>query len=179
MKVGLNLLWMSLYILGPLLLLTLLGVLFTKSGRRRRRRGKAAPSRKAVTGLLAGAMGLFWLLSMGTMTLVTANQLRERLTRRSLEFADWAERYSGLGAYYGQPEHGMIGRQYEDPEGFRRRLLEGAASYLSDFRLPQVDLPSGTQTPCRRTGAPLRPPCFLRTDTDGPSLKGISSFSPI
>lgn len=175
---GLNLLWMSLYILGPLLLLTLLGVLFTQSGRRRRRRGKAAPSRKAVTGLLAGAMGLFWLLSMGTMTLVTANQLRERLTRRSLEFADWAERYSGLGAYYGQPEHGMIGRQYEDPEGFRRRLLEGAASYLSDFRLPQVDLPSGTQTPLPEDGRPFETAVFFADGYGRPLFEGNILFFP-
>ena len=176
--VGLNLLWMSLYILGPLLLLTLLGVLFTQAGRRRRRRGKAAPSRKAVTGLLAGAMGLFWLLSMGTMTLVTANQLRERLTLRSLEFADWAERYSGLGAYYGQPEHGMIGRQYEDPEGFRRRLLEGAASYLSDFRLPQVDLPSGTQTPLPEDGRPFETAVFFADGYGRPLFEEDILFFP-
>ncbi len=175
---GLNLLWMGFYILGPLLFLAMLGVLFTQSGRRRRRRGKAAPSRRAATRLLAGAMGLFWFLSMGAMTLVTADQLRERLTRRSLEFTDRAERYSGLGDYYTQPENGMLGRQYEDPAGFRRRLLEGAANYLSDFRLPRVDLASGKQDLLPEDGRPFETAVFFADGDGKPLFEGDILFFP-
>ncbi len=172
----LNLVWLGLAVLGPALLA--LGVTFFSAAANRRRRGKAPPSLRAVTGLLAGAMGLTWLLSMGSMTLVTANQLRERLTLRSLEFADWAERCTGLGAYYGQPENGMIGQQYEDPVGFRRNLLEGAANYLSDFRLPLVDLASGTQPLLPEDGRPFETAVIFADGYGRPLFDGDILYFP-
>ncbi len=172
----LNLVWLGLAVLGPALLA--LGVTLFSTAAYRHRRGKAPPSLRAVTGLLAGAMGLIWLLSMGSMTLVTANQLRERLTLRSLEFADWAERCTGLGAYYGQPENGMIGQQYEDPVGFRRNLLEGAANYLSDFRLPLVDLASGTQPLLPEDGRPFETAVIFADGYGRPLFDGDILYFP-
>ncbi len=130
----LNLVWLGLAVLGPALLA--LGVTFFSTAACRRRRGKAPPSLRAVTGLLAGAMGLTWLLSMGAMTLVTASQLLERLTARSNQFGDRAEYLCGLAEYYDPAwaDSGRLGRQYEYPEEFVRSLLEGA-HFAGSFEL--------------------------------------------
>ena len=141
-----NMVWIGLFVEGPVLLLALLAVfLLPGRGKRRRAGRRRAKSGNALSLLLFSCLGVLWLVSMTVMTLLVTLQLGERLYLRSREYADWMAGVTSLKAYY-DADGAMLGQQYEDPARFRYHLLEGALR-ASDFTLDSHGLALGDGTP--------------------------------
>ena len=139
-----NTVWVTVFILGPMLLF-LLPALLLPGRKGRRRPGKRQPkTMRALAALIFSCLGLLWLSAVGAMTMHTAVQLGERLAERSRDYADQVSRACLLPEYYDPAleERGYLWKQYEDPEAFRRTLLEGAA-LGSGLHLPSAGLSLG------------------------------------
>lgn len=140
-----NILWVSLFVECPLLLLALLAVFLLPGRKKRRKPGRRrVKSAHALSLLLFSGLGTLWLVSMAVMTLLVTLQMGERLYLRSREYADWMAGSTGLKDYY-DADGAMLCQQYEDPARFRWHLLEGAAQ-ASRFSFDSYGLALGENT---------------------------------
>ncbi len=173
---GRNVIWILVFILGPLLLLLLAAVFWLPRQRKRRAGGKPPRSLNAVTLLLSAAMLLSWGISMAALTIVTAEELYQRFYRRAEDFADWFSRYSHLSEYY-DPEldyEGRLWRQYERPDRMEYEIysaMEGISPPSSDFVLSDQSRQDWRFSLLGEDGSPMETAVLL-LDGEGNLLYG-------
>ncbi len=166
---GRNILWILVFILGPLLLLFLIP--FVLSGEKKRQKEakhRSVRSLTAVTLLLSAAMLLYWGLNMAALTWVTAEEIYHRCRSFSEGFADWAAKACSLPAFYDPAlaEQGRLWRQYEHPGDLAFEIQSGLHS------LPEFTLPSRYSTSILTENSITPETAVLFLDGEGKLLYG-------
>lgn len=91
----------------------------------------------AVTWLLIASIFGTWLISMGALTLVTAQELYDQLYDVSTSFVDTAVRWGRFDQFY-DSDFNLYGYQYEHPDYWEYEMLESinnsSASYYTSGR---------------------------------------------